>query len=338
MKRFGERNLVVVSIVTSIVLIALTLGAVNLSRLPFISSRSTYRAAFADAAGLTPGDIVSVAGVRVGTVTNLSLAGDHVLVSFAVQNGLRLGTKTSVASKVLTPLGQEYLSVVPAGPGQLAGGAVIPRSRTSETSTVVSTVDEAGHQIQSIDVNQAAQALDVTSQAFEAVPPSQTSALLSGLAQLSQVISSRKDELATLLTDVQTVSGTLNQQSGTLVNLLGQGDLVLQVLDQRHQAISQLLTSSASLTQQLEALLASHQSQIAPLLSDLQTISSVLSKDGGDLATAIPLLAAANRYLANATGSGTFADFVLPTALIPDNIIAQCSKPGAINPITGCNP
>jgi ABC-type transporter Mla subunit MlaD len=98
------------------------------------------------------------------------------------------------------------------------------------------------------------------------------------------------------------------------------------------------LKSTAALTQQLQALLAAHEAQIAPLLSDLQTVSGVLSKDGNDIEAAIPLLTAANKYLANVTGSGAFGDFVMPAALIPDNIIAQCAKAGATNSVTGCNP
>ena len=113
---------------------------------------------------------------------------------------------------------------------------------------------------------------------------------------------------------------------------------MLQVLNQRHAAIDQLLKSTASLTQQLQALLAAHQAQVGPLLSDLQTVSGVLAKDGNDIEAAIPLLTAANKYLANVTGSGAFGDFVMPAGLIPDNVIAQCTKPGATNAVTGCNP
>ena len=217
-------------------------------------------------------------------------------------------------------------------------GAVIPQSRTAETKTLVSTVNQAGERPRRINLGQLEQALGVTSQDLEAVPPAQTSAMLQGLAQLSQVIGSRSGQLAQLVQNVKTLSGTLATHGSELVNLLGQADLVLQVLNQRHTDIDQLLTTTASLSTQLNALFAAHQAQIGPLLTDLQTVSAVLAKDGTDLATAVPLLASANQYLANVTGSGAFGDFVLPTALIPDNVIAECLKPGAVKPLTGCNP
>ena len=50
----------------------------------------------------------------------------------------------------------------------------------------------------------------------------------------------------------------------------------------------------------------------------------------------IPGLAAFTRYSANVTGSGPFADFVAPTLVVPDNLIAQCSKLGALDPQRGC--
>jgi phospholipid/cholesterol/gamma-HCH transport system substrate-binding protein len=338
MKRFRERNPLTIAVVGSVLLVVIAMGAINFSKLPFISDHSSFGAAFPDSAGLAQGDPVSIAGVNVGNVTGLRLDGSHVLISFTVQNGVVMGAETSASAKVLTPLGQEYLDVRPAGRGQMGAGAVIPLSRTHETQTLISTVNQAGFEVGKINLGQLQKALGVTSQDLEAIPPGATSALLSGLAQLSSVIGSRSGQLAQLVANVKTLSGTLADHGTELIHLIGQSDLVLQVLTQRHQIIQQLLTSAASLTTQLNALLSAHQAQIGPLLTDLQTVSAVLAKDGSDLATAIPLLESANKYLANLTGSGSFGDFVMPAALIPDNIIAQCSKPGAINPVTGCNP
>ncbi|HEY6474206.1 MAG TPA: MCE family protein [Acidimicrobiales bacterium] len=338
MKRFSERNRVVVAVIGSALLVVVALGAINFSKLPLINDHTGYGAAFADSAGLAQGDPVSVAGVDVGTVSGLSLSGSHVLVSFTVQNGVHLGDRTTAAAKVLTPLGQEYLDLEPAGNGQMAAGAVIPQERTQETQTIVSTIRSGADIVQGINLHQLEQALSVTDQDLEAVPAGATSQLLDGLSQLSDVIASRSTELSQLVQNVSQLTGTLQQHGTQLFSLIGQGDLILQVLNQRHTEIDQLLKSTAALTQQLQALLAAHEAQVAPLLSNLQTVSGVLAKDGNDIEAAIPLLTAANKYLANVSGSGAFGDFVMPAGLIPDNVIAQCSKPGATNPLTGCNP
>jgi phospholipid/cholesterol/gamma-HCH transport system substrate-binding protein len=337
MKRFSERNRVAIALIGSALLVLLTFVAINFSKLPLINHHTTFGAAFANSAGLTLGDPVAIAGVDVGNVTGMGLSGSHVLVTFTVQDGISLGQRTSAAAKVLTPLGQEYLNVQPAGPGHLPAGAVILEKRTAETQTIVSTVSNGATAVKGINLAQLERAIGVTDQDLEAVPAGTTSAMLKGLAHLSNVIGSRSSELAQLVQNVSQLSGTLAQHGNQIFMLLGQGDQVLQVLNERHAAIEQLLTSTASLTTQLQSLLAAHQAQVTPLLNDLETVSSVLAKDGGDLAAAIPLLAAANRYLANVTGSGTFGDFVLPAALIPDNVVAGCAKPGATNSVTGCD-
>ena len=123
-----------------------------------------------------------------GTVSGLSLSGSHVLVQFTVQNGVRLGDRTNASAKVLTPLGQEYLDLEPAGKGEMAAGAVIPQSRTHETQTIVSTIRAGANVVQGINLQQLVQAMAVTNQDLEAVPPGATSALLKGLSQLSDVI------------------------------------------------------------------------------------------------------------------------------------------------------
>ncbi len=336
MRRFRERNPLALAVIGTGLIGLAVVGAVNFGRLPFVSDATTYQAEFPDAAGLNPGDIVMVAGVSEGTVRGLALDGAHVRVSFTVNGSVDLGTTTAVAAKVLTPIGQEYLAVSPAGAGRLAPGGVIPTARTSEPSTLVGDLAQFSQQTQQVNLAQLEQALNVTSQDLEGTPGSTTAAALSGLAQLSSAIASRQGELSQFVQQAQQLTATLVAHRSELVDLVGQSDLVLQVLDQRRQAITTLLASTTTLSQEVGSLLSTHQAQLGPLLGDLQTVTGVLAKDSTDLANALPLLAGFERYAANVTGSGTFGDVVMPTLLIPDNVIQECSAPGAVSPTTGC--
>src|ERR1700680_673047 len=116
MKRFSDRNPTKVGIVSIVVMVVAVLLALNFSKLPLINTHTTYRADFAEAGGLQSGDIVTVAGVRVGQITKLALHGDRARVSLSVSYSVPLGVDTSAAGKVLTPVGQEYLELAPAGP------------------------------------------------------------------------------------------------------------------------------------------------------------------------------------------------------------------------------
>jgi phospholipid/cholesterol/gamma-HCH transport system substrate-binding protein len=338
MKRFGDRDPAKVGLVSIIVLVVAVLIAVNFSRLPLISNNTTYRADFADSGGLQTGDIVTVAGVRVGQIIKLALHGDRVRVSFTVGAGVHLGAETAAAGKVLNPVGQEYLELAPAGPGHLRSSTVIPLSRTSVPSTFVGDLSQLTEQVGGYDIPQLVKSMQVGSQDLKGSPGQATAAVLTGLARFSKVLADRRQELATVVVQGAQLTQVLSQRSGELVSLVGQGDLVLQVLNQRRQTIQQLLAATSTLSLQLSSILTKDGTQLNSFLSSLQSLSSVLSNDSATLANAIPLLAAFNTYAANVTGSGMFADFVLPTTLIPGNVIVQCSKLLPLSATAGCRP
>jgi phospholipid/cholesterol/gamma-HCH transport system substrate-binding protein len=337
MKRFRERNQARTGAITIGVVIGLIALALNFGKLPFVNNNATYHADFVDAGDLVTGDIVTVAGVHQGRITDIALHGNRVRVTFQVNSGLHLGIDTGAHAKVLTPIGQEYIELTPAGPGHLTSSSVIPTARTSIPSTLVGDLNTLGAETGKYNTSQLAKALEATGQTFGAVPAATTVRALSGLARFSQILADREGELQTLVSSGASVTGVLNQRSGELVTLVGQGDLVLKVLNARRSAVKQLLATTTALSSDLDAILVGDRSQITTLLTNLQTVSGVLSKDSTSLSDAIPVLAAFDRYAANAGGSGAFVDTVIPTTLIPDNIVSQCGHQDLSNPILGCH-
>jgi phospholipid/cholesterol/gamma-HCH transport system substrate-binding protein len=334
MIRFRERNQAVIGAVTVAVVVALVAVALNFARLPLISNNATYHANFTDAGDLVTGDIVTVAGVREGQITSMALQGAHVRVTFTIKAGIHLGSQTSADAQVLTPIGQEYIELNPAGPGHLQGD--IPVSRTSIPSTLVGDLNTFGQETEHYNLKQLQQAVETAGQSLGAVPASTTAKALAGLARFSQILAGRKSELSILVDQGSKLTGVLSERSNELVALVGQGDLVLKVLDQRRQVIRELLTTTSSLSHELSTILVGDRTQLGTLLSNLQTVSGVLAKDSNSLAKAIPVLAAFDRYSANASGSGPYVDSVIPTSLIPDNIAAECAGRSS-NTELGCS-
>ncbi len=330
MRKFRERNLVIIAAISAVVLIVAGLFALNIGKL----TASTYSADFRSAIGLKTGDVVTIAGVRVGAVSGMKLAGDVARVTFTVNGNHHLGDDTLVNVKVLNPVGVEYLELVPRGPGQLHG--TIPVSHTTIPGTLVSDLNQLTNQTQQTNLPQLVQALKVLTTTVAANSPTQTKAALDGVAQLSAVLAGRQQELTNLVTQADQLTGLLNNHSAQLVNLLGQSSLLMQVLEQRKAAINNLLTTTTGLTSQLDHLISGDRSVLDPMLANLQALSQFLAKDSSNVAAAIPLLAAFSRYSANVTGSGPFADFVAPTLVVPDNLIAECAAIGKLDAQRGC--
>ena len=132
---FRERNPVVVGAVSLAVVLGLVLLAFNADKLPLIGGGTTYYADFAEAGGLKADDEVRIAGVRVGKVDAVSLDGGHVKVAFRIQDHADFGTETRAAIKVKTLLGAMYLSLEPAGAGQLQDGSEIPTTAPRRRTT-----------------------------------------------------------------------------------------------------------------------------------------------------------------------------------------------------------
>ena len=95
---------------------------------PFAPAGVALDAAFTSVAGLDDGAAVRIAGVRVGRVDGIELAGREARVHLVLDDDLQLteGTHARVASLGL--LGDKYVEIVPGPPGAppLPEGAVIP--------------------------------------------------------------------------------------------------------------------------------------------------------------------------------------------------------------------
>lgn len=79
--------------------VAIVVAGLQYDQLQFLSGGLTYSARFADAGGLIPGDDVTLSGVDVGSVTDVALDGDAVLVTFSIRDGIGLATVPAPISR-----------------------------------------------------------------------------------------------------------------------------------------------------------------------------------------------------------------------------------------------
>jgi phospholipid/cholesterol/gamma-HCH transport system substrate-binding protein len=75
---------------------------------------ASYYAQFSDSGGMSKGDKVRIVGMDVGTVQDLSIDGDHVVMKFATGTHT-IGTESRVAIRTDTLLGKKVLEIEPRG-------------------------------------------------------------------------------------------------------------------------------------------------------------------------------------------------------------------------------
>jgi phospholipid/cholesterol/gamma-HCH transport system substrate-binding protein len=330
MKPIAERNPIAVAIAGLVILAAIGLLTFFSGSLPFIGGGTGYTAYFAEAAGLTPGNEVRVAGVTVGHVTGVSLAGNKVAVTFTVK-GTWIGNDSTAAIKIKTLLGDKYLAVDPLGGAAQNPGQPIPLSRTTSPYDVTQAFGGVSQQISQIDTQQLAKSLETLSAAFSTTPPYVRKAL-TGLASLSSSIASRNAEVTSLLAGTRKVTGTLAAQDARFQALLGDGNLLLSMLRQREGAIHSLLLGTQALAAQLSGLVNDDQARLGPALSALDQVTTVLANNQANLQRALALAGPYYRLLTNAVGNGRWFDTYI-CGLIPQSYL-----PPGTGPAHGCKP
>ncbi len=280
-------------------------AALNLQKFPGFRGTS-YQADFGDASGLHEGNMVQIAGIRVGRVSSIDLAGDHVVVHFSVDNGVHFGTDTTASIEVLNLLGEKYINLRPSGPGVTKAGATIPLQRTDSSYDIVKVFTQLSDTTERIKIPQLQNALDAVSETMDR-SSGPARATFDGLSRLSMAVASRNTEIQSLLKRADSVSNLLASRRGDLVQLMKDGRTILAEVRLRKDAIHSLLVNARQLSVQLGGLIKDNQAQIGPMLSNLHDVTQLLVDREAALRAAIHNLGPYTRILSNIIG--TFPGF-----------------------------
>ncbi len=306
MTPFREKNKTVIGAIGITAILSLLYTSFNTDKLPFIGAGPTYKADFAEGAGLQKMDEVRVAGVKVGKVTGIDLAGDHVVVQMRVK-GATLGRLTKAEIRIKTVLGRKYVQLDPAGDGTLDPSSEIPVSRTTSPFDIAPAFQKLAGTVGNIDGAQLGKAFSTLADDFRD-SPKDVRASLDGLSRLSMTIASRDAQLKLLLQKARGVTGTLAARDHDLVSLLKDSDLIFQEVQARREAIHHLLVSTTTLSEQLVALVQENLATLAPALHSLRSVVTVLRNNQDNLDKSIAQLAPFVRLFTNNLGNGRWFD------------------------------
>ncbi|OBB12089.1 mammalian cell entry protein [Mycobacteriaceae bacterium 1482268.1] len=316
--------------VFGIVLVAcLVLVSFGYTSLPFWPQGKPYEAYFADAGGITPGSVVNVSGITVGKVSDVALAGDTAKVTFTVNRDVKVGDQSLVAIKTDTVLGEKSLAVTPRGTGR---STIIPLGRTTTPYTLNTALQDLGQNASELDKPRFEQALQTITDSLRDATPELRGAL-DGVAALSRSINKRDEALEQLLVHAKRVSDTLAQRAGQVNKLIVDGNQLFAALDERRQAISNLIAGIDDVSQQLSGFVADNRKEFKPALEKLNLVLDNLLERREHIGEALKRLPPYATALGEVVGSGPGFQinlYGLPPAPIGEVLLDFYFQPGKL--------
>jgi phospholipid/cholesterol/gamma-HCH transport system substrate-binding protein len=313
-----------IALVTCLVLVSF-----GYSSLPFFPQGKPYEGFFADAGGISPGNDVNVSGITVGKVTAVELAGDAAKITFTVDRDVKVGDQSLVAIKTDTVLGEKSLAITPRGSGQ---STVIPLGRTTTPYTLNTALQDLGQNVSALDKPRFEMALQTLTASLRDATPQLRSAL-EGVTNLSRSINARDEALDQLLAHAKNVSDTLAQRSGQVNQLITEGNLLFAALDERRQALSNLIAGIDDVATQISGFVADNRREFKPALEKLNLVLDNLLERREHIGEALKRLPPYATALGEVVGSGPGFQinlYGLPPAPIAEVLLDTYFQPGKL--------
>jgi phospholipid/cholesterol/gamma-HCH transport system substrate-binding protein len=250
------------------------------------SATLSATASFSDAEQLVPGAQVQMAGVPVGSVSAIALAGTRAKVTMSIQRSAHVPADLTAALDQTTVLGENFVELIPrrgsstrAAP--LADGATIAHTKVvPEAEQLVG----AGAQVfGSISDSQLAAIIDAGGQGFGG-QAANLRQLLNDFATVAAGYAHQTGQISSLITNLDTLGSGLAPSAEQDAQALSNLAQTVTVLSQQSGRFTTLLQALDNVAGQGRGILEADFPQIADQLTALYSTAHELAQHQQDLA------------------------------------------------------
>jgi phospholipid/cholesterol/gamma-HCH transport system substrate-binding protein len=276
-------------------------------------STNGYSAVFTDASRLAKGDTVRVAGIRVGTVTDVSLNSDRkVLVEFDADRDIRLTDGTKAAIRYLNLTGDRFLDLVDA-PGStrlMPPGAQIPVDRTEpalDLDLLLSGLKPVIQGLNPQDVNALTSSLV---QVFQGQGGTIDS-LLSKTSSFSNTLADNNQTVEELIDNLNQVLGTISKDGDQFSDAIDRLEELISGLSTDRDPIGTAIASLDNGTASIADLLTQARPPLKGTVDELNRLAPNLDSGKGYLDGALQRAPGNYRKLARIGAYGAFVQYYI---------------------------
>lgn len=321
MLKYRGSNLIKAGFIGTVLMVLVIAVGLQPERLVEWATSVRHQALFTEAGGITVGNDVTLSGIKIGSVTDISLENGDALITFTTEGRYPLGSQTTAHIRTGSLLGERVLTLESEGSGTLGSTDVIPTSRTGSPYSLTDAVGELTSNTATTDTTSLNQSLDTLSSTIDQIAP-KLGPTFDGLSRMSRSLNSRNESLASLLSNAADITGVLSERSKQLNTLLLNANDLLGVLNDRRDAIVDLMANTAAVSEQLSGLVADNEHELAPTLERLNRVTEVLQKNRDNINKMLPDM---NKFMLSQ--GETLANGPYYNAFVPNLNPAQILQP-----------
>jgi phospholipid/cholesterol/gamma-HCH transport system substrate-binding protein len=291
--RFSKPTLVKVLSFTAVSAI-FTMGlAVKIGNLQMFSHQYPLKAVFSDASGVFKGDAVKLAGVDVGRVTGAGIDQGKAIVSFKIDDSVKLPKDSVVGIRWRNVLGQRFLYVYPgtARGATYKSGDTIPMAQTENAGDLGDLLNHLGPILQAIDPQKANAFLDAINTALSGNEAA-VRLLLDDGGVLASRLGGMDNQIRTLISSSNTVFSTFAGQDKAIARILDDLNVVGARLQGMTGDLNSFITNFAVVQKELDKLLKENRGNIDFDIGALGSVAANLVRNGANLETTLCTLPA----------------------------------------------
>ena len=267
-------------------LLALTIGNVS------FGDKKHYKAVFSDATGVTKGDDVRIAGVKIGSVSGVKIVDrTKALVEFDAQATARLTQATEATIRYRNLVGQRYIALTE-GAGSaspLRENGTIPEDRTNpslDLTVLFNGFKPLFAALTPADINKFA---DQIIKVFQGEGGT-LEGLLARTASVTNTLASRDQLIGDLISNLNTTLRTVGDRDQELSDLIIQFRRFVGGLKDDRQAILGSLDSISALSVQTSDLVGGIRPGLVGDIKQLRRVATNINRNRGEVNRALGVL------------------------------------------------
>lgn len=266
--------------------VLITLGLASIiGNISFFADSYEVKAIFSDATGVLRGDLVKIAGVNVGKVTNFEVQGSEAIVTMEINGEVRLPENVQAEIKYRNLLGQRIVNLSrPDLPStaMMEEGGTIPVSQTTPALDLSTVFNNLRPLIQSTNPEHINTVSRAILQVFKG-REQDLEGVLNNVGELSDTLIGGGQRLTSLITDLDQLAKLLNRESGNIRVGVARFTELMEALAEVTPTLERAITQLDTASTEFGNFLARNSDNITRDLRDLALILDIVDNNLGHL-------------------------------------------------------